>query len=208
MSAAAWNPPGHGLAPASTRSHAARGLRGGRALTRRGAVVLVLMLPAAWVLPAAPAAAAKRTAAKHATAHHEAGPGTLEVARAFEAARALPQPQRLAQLQQLDAQLSTLLHGDAEPEQRAALHALSGAVAFERGDYAAAQRAYGKSLDAAKGGRYADDAAFAIVRSLEAQGRDADAEHEWLEWEKHYPTSSLLPEARLARAWNALRRGD
>src|SRR5439155_717227 len=49
---------------------------------------------------------------------------------------------------------------------------------------------------------------FAAIRSLEAHGRDAEAAREWAKWEKTYPSSPLRYEARLARVWNALRRGD
>src|SRR5262249_14518426 len=53
---------------------------------------------------------------------------------------------------------------------------------------------------------FADDAEFARVSALEAQGRDADAMREWARWEVRFPKSPLMPEARLAEAWNALRQ--
>src|SRR6185436_1345471 len=48
----------------------------------------------------------------------------------------------------------------------------------------------------------------ASIEALEASGRDDEAEKEWVKWEKRFPESSLLPAARLGRAWNALRRGE
>ena len=53
------------------------------------------------------------------------------------------------------------------------------------------------------------EAAFARVRPvLEAMGRDEEADAEWSEWEEKHPRSPLLPEVRLARVWNALRREE
>src|SRR5438046_2932022 len=49
---------------------------------------------------------------------------------------------------------------------------------------------------------------LAAIRAEEAAGQDAEAAREWTRWEKGHPSSPLIHEARLARAWNALRRGD
>src|SRR5262249_52831668 len=46
------------------------------------------------------------------------------------------------------------------------------------------------------------------IEAVEGAGQDGEAYKEWLKWEKRFPTSPLLPAARLARAWNALRQGD
>src|SRR5262249_9243613 len=78
----------------------------------------------------------------------------------------------------------------------------------ERGDFKHAADGFAAAASADSKSRFADDAGFAEIEALEAAGRDQEAAKQWLQWEKRFPTSPLLPAARLARAWNALRRGE
>jgi len=68
---------------------------------------------------------------------------------------------------------------------------LSGTIAFERGEFDAAATRFGHAQGDA---RFADDAAFAGIRAMEAAGDDAAAAREWLKWEKQHATSPLLAE--------------
>jgi TolA-binding protein len=133
-------------------------------------------------------------------------PRLHDAARTFEAALLLSGPTRLAALDNLDRALPKIV--DAAGDDKAAALALSGAVSYARGDFQGAEDAYGKAEKTAEKSPFADDAAFAAIRSLEARGADGEAAREWVKWEKDWPKSPLLHEARLARAWNALRRGD
>ena len=162
-----------------------------------------------WMLAMSVALPAPALAAKADADPQDARPAAAlrDVGRGFEAARALSGAERLARFEQLDQGAAALARGHSDSDARAAILSLSGAIAFERGDYTAAERSYRHALDA-EHGRFADDLAFAAIRSLEAHGRDAEAAREWAKWEKTYPSSPLRYEARLARVWNALRRGD
>jgi TolA-binding protein len=133
-------------------------------------------------------------------------PRLHDAARSFEAALLLTGPTRLAALDNLDRALPKIAE-DAGSDRAAAL-ALAGAVRYARADFAGAEDSYRKAVKGAEKSPFADDAAFAAIRSLEAQGLDGDAAREWAKWEKDWPKSPLLNEARLARAWNAMRRGD
>jgi TolA-binding protein len=154
-----------------------------------------------------PAAAGRKAPPKTKTAAPTAGAGLEQAAREFESALALPGAQRLAVLQRLDQSLGKIAD-DAGSADRGAALALAGAVRYARSDFAGAEDAYRKAQHADERGPFTDDAAFAEIRSLEAQGRDGEAAREWAKWEKDWAKSPLLAEARLAGAWNAIRRGD
>lgn len=83
----------------------------------------------------------------------------------------------------------------------------SGRIEYELGQYDKAASTLRGAIANDKS-PFADDADFAAIEALEAGGRDAEASHEWAKWEKRYPSSPLIPAARLDQAWNALRRGD
>ncbi|TMQ55082.1 MAG: tetratricopeptide repeat protein [Candidatus Eisenbacteria bacterium] len=167
-------------------------------------VLPVLLL--AVVSAVTPASGAARKAAPR-TAAASPVPPLREAARAFEAAQLLSGAARLAALDDLDRSLPKIVEGSGSAERSAAL-ALSGAVRYARANFAGAEDAYRKSMKGAEKSPFADDAAFAAIRSVEAQGQDAEAAREWAKWEKDWPHSPLFHEARLARAWNAMRRGD
>jgi len=134
-------------------------------------------------------------------------PGTTEVGDAYEAARQLAGEQRLAALEQASQSVDQILRGDVDPDTRAAARFLAGKIQYELGRHAQASETFREAVTNEKS-RFADDAAFATIEALEAAGRDAEAAREWVKWEKHFPTSPLLPAARLAQTWNALRRGE
>ena len=155
------------------------------------------------------AARAGRTTPKPEPRVHDASrSGPLRaLASAFESARLLTGADRLAALERLDGQASALArHAEGDDARRSAAF-LSAALASEMGR-PGAEGAWRDAEGTAQGSPFEDDASFAAIRALEAQNRDADAAREWLKWEKAHPKSPLLDEARLARAWNALRRGE
>src|SRR6185369_5296827 len=115
---------------------------------------------------------------------------------------------RVSALESLDGSLARALKADMDDERKLAARFLAARVDFERADFAHAVSGFSAAADAAPKSRFADDAEFASIEAMEAAGRDGEAAKEWLKWEKRFPTSPLLPAARLARAWNALRRGE
>jgi len=173
-------------------------------ITRRN----ITMTLALAVALAAPVGAKPRNAAPHKAAPHNAAPApsALEpIGRSFESARLLEGADRIAALEQVGTSVNEALRGDLDANRRAAAYALAGTIRSALGDFRGAITHFER---AGKEGPFADDAAFAAIEALEASGDDAAAAREWLQWEKKYPQSSLLPAARLAQAWNALRRGD
>jgi TolA-binding protein len=139
----------------------------------------------------------------------EEAPATLrEIGDDFEEVRLLAGGARSGALAQAQQSLDQVLRGGVDGDQRAAARFLSGAIAFELGDYANARDQYRQAADGLTRGPFADDAAFAAIQALEAAGDDPGAAREWARWEKRYPQSPLMPIARLKQAWNALRRGD
>jgi TolA-binding protein len=132
-----------------------------------------------------------------------------EVGRAFESARLLSGADRVSALARLDESTEALLRGNVTADQRTAVLYLSASSLADRGNFAGAEDAYRRVLKANHDyTRIDDDAEFAAIQAMEAQGRDAEAAHEWEKWEKTYSKSPLMSEARLAEAWNALRRGE
>jgi TolA-binding protein len=131
------------------------------------------------------------------------------VAEAYEAVRWLPADQRPAALDQTELSLAKVLRGDLDDDRRMAARFLSGRVLLDRGEHAGAEQAFRTAAKTA-GSRspLADDAEFAAIEALEARGDDLAAAKEWARWEKRWPESSLVPAARLAQAWNLLRRGE
>ena len=126
----------------------------------------------------------------------------------FEAVRELAGSQRSAALAQSQQALDQVLRGGVEENQRAAARVLSAAIAFELGNYAGARDQYRTAAGDLAKGPFADDAEFAAIQAQEAAGDDAGAAREWARWEKKFPASPLIPQARLALAWNLLRRGE
>jgi len=154
------------------------------------------------VAPHADAGTAKTTRAVEATA-------TLkEIGDDFEQVRVLAGTQRSAALAQAQQSLEQVLRGGLSGEQRAAARFLSGTIAYELEDFVHAGVQFREAAGGLSDGPFADDAGFAAIEALEAAGDDAGAAQAWVRWEKRHPTSTLMPMARLKRAWNSLRRGE
>lgn len=150
---------------------------------------------------ATPAAAARGSAAR----------GDVELRRAgerYESGRLLPAAARLDALAQSDSLLGRAIQGGLSDDRRAAAQLLLGVLRREQGSFRAAADAFRGAEHTGASGPFADDAAFAGIEAMEAAGDDAEAAKQWPRWEKRYPTSPLVPCARLAFAWNALRRSD
>jgi TolA-binding protein len=137
-----------------------------------------------------------------------AAPPTLkELGHDFEMQRMLSGAQRLDALERVGESVAALLQHGVDPDERVAARLLAAAVQDESGNGKGAAEAYRQALEAAKGGPLAADADFSRIAALESMGRDAEAAGEWRKWLKRFPASPLEPEAQLAIAWNALRRG-
>ncbi|TMQ63369.1 MAG: tetratricopeptide repeat protein [Candidatus Eisenbacteria bacterium] len=203
-------PTGHDLHHRSAR-RSARGPGG----TERGAAQMIRRPLATSLALAAVLSAAGTTvatcpatwAASKAAREAPPAPHTTEVGDAFEQTRQLADEQRLAALEQASQSVDQVLRGDVDPDQRAAARFLAGKIQYELGNYRKAAETLGEAVKDGKS-RFADDAAFAAIEALEAQGRDAEAARAWIQWEKRFPASPLMPAARLAQIWNAMRRGE
>ncbi|HZM16104.1 MAG TPA: tetratricopeptide repeat protein [Candidatus Krumholzibacteria bacterium] len=132
-------------------------------------------------------------------------PATLaEVGMQLEQVPLRAPAEREAALADVEQALSQAQRGGLSGDRRLAAQLLAGEVQYGRHDYARASQYFGEAEKS--GGVFADDAGMARIQALEAKGQDAEAAKEWAKWEKRYPQSSLLPEVRLARTWNAIRR--
>jgi len=127
---------------------------------------------------------------------------------ALENALQLPPADRPGALRDVLGTMKDVLKQADTRQEKAAARFLSGEIHYRLGDYEKAEEQYKKAKDEDRKSPFADDAAFARICALEAAGKDEDAMKAWGEWEKDYPGSPLLPEAKLAESWNALRRGD
>jgi len=126
----------------------------------------------------------------------------------YEAALLKSGPDRVAALSEAQEALNQAIRGKLPPEERDAARFLSGEIRFARGEYDPARGDYEAADGDPKKNPLADDASFASIRALEATGRDKEAQGAWQDWERRFPESPLMGEARLAEAWNAIRRGD
>src|SRR5882672_3186696 len=131
-----------------------------------------------------------------------------EAGVAFESARLLAGADRVAALEGLGQTTASILRGDLSQEEQAAASALSAQIRYEVKDYRGAADEYRAAAGRMENGPFADNAEFASIRAMEEAGQDREAAGQWVEWEKRHPQSSLRGEARLAQAWNALRRGE
>lgn len=138
----------------------------------------------------------------------DAVPAVPEIGPAFERARTLAGEERAAALRALEPDVERWIKRASGAEERLQARYLEGALRAGLADWTAAAEAFGRAADADAKSPFADDAAFAAIRALEAAGRDAEAGKAWAKWEQKHAGSALVPEARLARAWNHLRRRD
>jgi TolA-binding protein len=123
-----------------------------------------------------------------------------------EEALHLPSPERVSALEELKIQLDALSDDDLSSSGKAAARFLSGQIHFALGDGRRAGEDFRGSDWEGDGKSFEDDAAFASIRAMEAEGRDAEAAKEWTNWRRKFPKSALVSEALLASAWNAVRR--
>ncbi len=157
-----------------------------------------------------PASSAKTAAVSPAAPAKTAAPAptTLSgIGLSFEEARLVPIDGRSGAVQGAADALAAFTRGDVPKDKKLAVSFLSGEISYALGDYERSADAFKDAANRDDKGPFADDAAFAAVRSLEAAGKDADAVKAWKDWEKKYPQSPLAGEALVARSWNALRRG-
>lgn len=168
------------------------------ARTRRialgAATATLLLLPCASQPAAARAQAAPQASLK-------------ELGRRFETERLLTGADRLNALNATGQSVGSLLKGGVADDEKMAAQFLYAAIRDEAGDWKGAAEGYHQVLQTAKDGPLAADAAYREIRALEAAGHDADAAREWPRWMKRFAGTPLAGEARLAIAWNALRRG-
>ncbi|HYJ33518.1 MAG TPA: tetratricopeptide repeat protein [Candidatus Binatia bacterium] len=134
--------------------------------------------------------------------------GLRGAALSFETARLLPEASRAAALDQADHLAVEAAKGARNDDENQAARYLWAQILLEKGNVARASEALHQSADGLGKSPYADDAELQSIQALEAQGKDADAAKAWVEWEKRFPQSPLWGEAKLAQAWNALRRGQ
>ena len=181
-----------------TRMNRRIGLPRSGGLRSTALVVWALTLGAAGIA-APPANGAEKKAAP--------APSALgDAALQFESARLL-NGDRTAALEKALQTTSRAIQRGTEDE-RSAARFLSGEIRSSLGRHGEAARDFRAAEGAYRKTPFADDAAFAAIQAIEAEGRDAEAAKQWMDWEGRYALSPLMGEARLAQAWNALRRGD
>ncbi|HEU4366460.1 MAG TPA: tetratricopeptide repeat protein [Candidatus Krumholzibacteria bacterium] len=129
-----------------------------------------------------------------------------DIGLALDAARRLPAPERAAAITELDRRMVAFLDSDVPDGQKASARFLAGEIKFALGRYDEATRSFRDAEKDAKKLPLADDAALAAIQSLEAAGRDDEAEKEWVKWLRANPNSPARAEAMIARCWNAIRR--
>jgi TolA-binding protein len=165
---------------------------------RRQLAVLILVVNAA----------AGFTAAASASDPVDPGlPGLFEVGVSVDAARSLPAAERSAALASAAESMERILKSGLPDDRRGPATFLSAEIHYGLGDFETAEEEYGKAEQKARKTPFADDAAAGRIFALEGMGKDEEAAKAWAEWEKKHADSMLLSEVRLARCWNALRRG-
>ncbi len=141
-----------------------------------------------------------------AKAEEKPRPASLgELGLTFETARLTANADRIAALEEVDRELAQASRNGLSAEERSAAQLLSGEIRYAVADFKAAGETFRRA--AGDRGPFADDAAFAAIFAMEAEGRDAEAAREWPKWEERFKDSPLRAEARLARVWNSLRLG-
>ena len=94
-----------------------------------------------------------------------------EVGPAFERARTLAGEERTAALRALEPDVERWIKHASGAEERLQARYLEGALRAGLADWTAAAEAFGRAADADAKSPFADDAAFAAIRSLEAGNR-------------------------------------
>src|SRR5688572_30027882 len=100
-----------------------------------------ILLAAALAAPALDPAIARAGDDKKVEIDKKAAPGVLkEAGLSFEAARVLNGAEKVAALEQVDAQVDAALRGELSKDETAAARALSAMIRFELKDYESATR--------------------------------------------------------------------
>lgn len=129
-----------------------------------------------------------------------------EIGAAFDAARLRAPGEQATAFADVSESLDALLREGLPSQKRSAAAFLAGELRYVLGEYEDALDYFREARKKDETKLFQDDARFAELLAMEALGRDADAAKEWKNWEKDFGGSSLMPEALLAQAWNAMRR--
>lgn len=134
-------------------------------------------------------------------------PKTLsDIGMELDRLRILDAAQARERLSALETAIDELIKQGIPSEHRAAAFYLSAEIRYELGSFEEAEELFDKAVNKDKRRHFVDDAAFLAILSMEANGRDEEAAKEWNQWIKKYGDGPLLPEALLAKSWNAIRR--
>ena len=128
------------------------------------------------------------------------------IGRRFEAVPDVPLGERPALLESLTRDLSGIL-GEVSSDRRADVSLLAGEVALAAGNAEAARTHFDDAARHGKDAGLRDDAEYGLARARELAGDDEGAWKAWDKWLDKHRSSPLRGEVRVARAWNALRRG-
>ncbi|HKI83410.1 MAG TPA: tetratricopeptide repeat protein, partial [Candidatus Krumholzibacteria bacterium] len=134
-------------------------------------------------------------------------PKTLtELGIQFEFASALTGAARKGAINSLEQPLQSVLQSDLDDAEKAAATFLFAEMEGELNRPSKARELFEKAAKEDKRGPFVDDAEFAAIRALEAEGQNEEALKQWKKWEEGHPHSPLLAQAWIARAWNELRQ--
>ena len=136
-------------------------------------------------------------------------PATLsELGIRLDQARLLPADARHDAVFSLQDPLKLVLDSDLDDPEKSAAIFLWAELESELGRPSRARELFDESAKKDKKGPFKDDAKFASIRALEAEGRDEEALEKWAKWEREHKDSPLLADAWIAQTWTHLRRAD
>ncbi|HKQ20391.1 MAG TPA: tetratricopeptide repeat protein, partial [Candidatus Eisenbacteria bacterium] len=127
---------------------------------------------------------------------------------AFEGARVMRDAERVAALEEAERLATQSARGAKSKDDEAAARYLSAEIMFDRGENARAAAEFRGVTDKLGKSPFADDAMFQSILATEATGADRDAMNAWNDWVNRFPESPLQGEAKLAQAWNCIRRNE
>jgi TolA-binding protein len=137
----------------------------------------------------------------------DTAPTLTEIGIAWNEARALPASDRAAAFESASQSMERLMKDGLDNDHRGPAYFLSAEIHYALGEFDEAQEEFKKAEERSSKTPFADDAEVARIQAMEAMGRDEEAAKAWADWEKKHKDSMLLSEVRLARSWNAMRRG-
>ncbi|MBN2070913.1 MAG: tetratricopeptide repeat protein [Candidatus Krumholzibacteriota bacterium] len=163
-------------------------------------IAVVILMISSMLSAAVPGAGKQRT--------DILGPLTLsQLGRELEGARSGSFQTKLFVSREIVSSLEMIKRAGLPADILAEVFFLEGQARAMAGEYETAADRFGEALKRSKGDDFADDAFFARIRNLEAAGLGDEAEKEWKEWSRAFPSSPLSPYARLAGIWNDIRAG-